>query len=309
MSLPIARPFAPDTARRIKRSSLAALLTSAALLTGCSPHLNVEGLPAERSPVDVGGYRMNLLCQGTAKGATVILDAGNGETSLTWTHVQPGVARFTRVCAYDRAGYAWSEASPKPRTVPVMVGELHALLGGAGIRGPVLLVGHSLGGIIARQYATKYPAEVSGVVLVDSAFETQFRRLPASVVKATVSGLQQLKTAEQLIGMGLSAVVSMMVPLEPRLPAAVAEAERTLMLADPKQVAATRGEIEDLFDYLDVRLKDESCIHNLRYTMQFLMERRLDMPKIMSWLNENGGYCDCEVLQNIEPNWFRAFGE
>jgi Protein of unknown function (DUF2695) len=76
-----------------------------------------------------------------------------------------------------------------------------------------------------------------------------------------------------------------------------------------ESLPATREQIEDLFDYLDVRLKDESCIHNLRFTMQFLMERRLDMPKVMSWLNENGGYCDCEVLQNIEPNWFRAFDE
>ena len=72
---------------------------------------------------------------------------------------------------------------------------------------------------------------------------------------------------------------------------------------------ATKDEIEDLFDYLDVRMQEESCIHNLRFAMQFLMERRLDMPKVMSWLNENGGYCDCEVLQNIEPNWFRAFEE
>jgi len=70
---------------------------------------------------------------------------------------------------------------------------------------------------------------------------------------------------------------------------------------------AKQEEIENLFDYLDRRLKDESCVHNLRFTMQFLMEKRLNMPKVMSWLNENGGYCDCEVLQNIEPGWFMAF--
>lgn len=72
---------------------------------------------------------------------------------------------------------------------------------------------------------------------------------------------------------------------------------------------ATKEQIEDLFDYLDRRLADESCVHNLRFTMQFLMERRLDMPRVMSWLNENGGYCDCEILQNIEPQWFMAFDE
>lgn len=76
-----------------------------------------------------------------------------------------------------------------------------------------------------------------------------------------------------------------------------------------ESLPATRDEIEDLFDYLDVRMREESCIHNLRFTMHYLMERRLNMPKVMSWLNENGGYCDCEVLQNIEPNWFKAFEE
>ena len=76
-----------------------------------------------------------------------------------------------------------------------------------------------------------------------------------------------------------------------------------------ESLPATREQIEDLFDYIDKRTQTEPCEHNLRFTMQFLMERRLDMPKIMSWLNENGGYCDCEVLQNIEPHWFVAFDE
>ena len=76
-----------------------------------------------------------------------------------------------------------------------------------------------------------------------------------------------------------------------------------------ESLPASKEQIEDLFDFIDKHLQSESCIHNLRFTMQFLMERRLDMPKIMSWLNENGGYCDCEVLQNIEPSWFRAFDE
>jgi len=76
-----------------------------------------------------------------------------------------------------------------------------------------------------------------------------------------------------------------------------------------ESLPATREEIEDLFDYLDKRLQDESCVHNLRFTMQFLMEKRLNMPRVMSWLNENGGYCDCEVLQNIETRWFEAFEE
>jgi pimeloyl-ACP methyl ester carboxylesterase len=246
MSYPIAQASTPNAARWIKRSLLGLLLITSTLMASCSPTLNLNRLPPKGALVDVAGSKLHLFCQGTANGSTVILDAGNGETSLTWTLVQPEVAKFTRVCAYDRAGYAWSDASPKPRSVPVMVDELHALLKWAGIQGPIVLVGHSLGGIIARQYALKYSRDVSGVVLVDSAHEAQFSRLPASVVEATSSGLNQLKTAEQLIGMGLSSVVSSLIPLETRLPAAVAEQDHALMLADPKQVAATRRELEEL---------------------------------------------------------------
>lgn len=92
--------------------------------------------------------------------------------------------------------------------------------------------------------------------------------------------------------------------LENWLQLSPAERERFL-----ESLPAKKEEIEDLFDYLDRRLKDESCVHNLRFTMQFLMEKRLNMPKVMSWLNENGGYCDCEVLENIEKQWFLAFDE
>lgn len=76
-----------------------------------------------------------------------------------------------------------------------------------------------------------------------------------------------------------------------------------------ENLPATREQIEDLFDYLDVRLAKVECEHDLKFTMQFLMENRLNMPKFMSWLNENGAYCDCEILQNVEPQWFQAFEE
>lgn len=76
-----------------------------------------------------------------------------------------------------------------------------------------------------------------------------------------------------------------------------------------ENLPAERERIEDLFDYLDVRLSKNECEHDLKFTMQFLMENRLSMPTFMSWLNENGAYCDCEILQNVEPQWFLAFEE
>jgi len=85
--------------------------------------------------VDIGGYRLHINCTGTGS-PTVILDAGLGGTSLDWSLVQPAVARFTRVCSYDRAGYGWSDTGPGPRTSQQIVQELHLLLVHAQVSGP-----------------------------------------------------------------------------------------------------------------------------------------------------------------------------
>src|SRR5207302_3509910 len=92
-----------------------------------------------------------------------------GDWSATWSsRVQPGVAESTRVCTYDRAGYGYSEPGPLPRTADRIAQELHILLQHADIPGPYVIVGHSLGGAHARVFAHEYPAEVAGVVLIES---------------------------------------------------------------------------------------------------------------------------------------------
>jgi pimeloyl-ACP methyl ester carboxylesterase len=123
--------------------------------------------------VDAGGHRIHLRC--TGEGApTVILETGGGDFSFVWALVQPDVAKFTRVCSYDRAGYAWSEAGPKPRTMAQIVYELHTGLASAGITGPYVFVGASFGGLISRIFASTYPSDLSGIVLVDGAQESGF---------------------------------------------------------------------------------------------------------------------------------------
>src|SRR5215210_1375851 len=104
-------------------------------------------------------------------GPTVVMDSGIGGGVLDWQTVQPKVAKFARVCSYDRSGLGWSESGPKPRTSPRIVEELHALLENAGVGGPYVLVGHSFGGANAQLYAAEYPKEVAGMVLVDSALD------------------------------------------------------------------------------------------------------------------------------------------
>ena len=120
--------------------------------------------------VDVGGFRLHINCVGTGN-PTVVLDAGLGQTSLDWSLVQPELGRSTRVCAYDRAGMAWSDPSPHPRKPSVVAEELHTLLANADIAGPYVLVAHSLSGKYARMFATRYPNEVAGLVLIDARHE------------------------------------------------------------------------------------------------------------------------------------------
>src|SRR5512134_561267 len=98
--------------------------------------------------VKVEEYRLHLNCTGEGS-PTVILESGMNEFSLSWALVQPGVAKFTRVCSYDRAGLGWSEPGQAPRTSETIVRELHALLSAAGITGPLVLAGHSFGGMNA----------------------------------------------------------------------------------------------------------------------------------------------------------------
>jgi hypothetical protein len=93
--------------------------------------------------VDIGGYKLHLWCTGDGAPA-VILDTGLGGSSADWGFVQPDVARFTRVCSYDRAGMGYSDPGPSPRTARRIASELAELLVRSGIGGPVVLVGASI---------------------------------------------------------------------------------------------------------------------------------------------------------------------
>jgi pimeloyl-ACP methyl ester carboxylesterase len=126
---------------------------------------------------DVGGHRLHLNCTGTG-GPTVVLENGLGETSPLWSLVTRSVGRDTRVCAYDRAGQGWSGDAPRPQDGAEIAADLHTLLARAHETGPYVLVGHSTGGVYALTYMARYPAEVAGMVLLDSASPNQFTALP-----------------------------------------------------------------------------------------------------------------------------------
>ena len=117
--------------------------------------------------IDIGhGRFLNLRCSGSGS-RTVLLEAGALNDSSTWFKVQPLLAAHARVCAYDRAGFGFSSEGPLPRNLDADVSDLHALIQRAGLATPLVMVGHSLGTNIVRQYASRYPGDVSAMVLLD----------------------------------------------------------------------------------------------------------------------------------------------
>ncbi|WP_090450161.1 alpha/beta hydrolase [Dyella sp. OK004] len=117
--------------------------------------------------IDLGDRRyLNLRCSGSGA-QTVMLEAGAVADSSTWFKVQPLLAAHARVCAYDRAGFGFSSEGPLPRSLDADVSDLHALIQSAGLATPLVMVGHSLGSNIVRQYASRYPADVRAIVLLD----------------------------------------------------------------------------------------------------------------------------------------------
>jgi pimeloyl-ACP methyl ester carboxylesterase len=135
-------------------------------------------MPGER--LDIGSYKLHIYCTGQGSPA-VILDSGLGDGYTVWHKVQPLISAFTRVCSYDRAGYGYSDSSPQPRSSKVFAEELHVLLQRATIAPPYILVGHSMGGLDVRLYAKGYPADVAGMVLVDSSHPEQQKRFPQAL--------------------------------------------------------------------------------------------------------------------------------
>lgn len=152
--------------------------------------------------VDIGGYKLHIYCTGQGS-PTVILDAGLGDSFISWQKVQPQIAKFTRVCSYDRAGLGYSESSPRPRTCRVFVDELQRLLQRAAIASPLILVGHSMGGFDVRLYASLYRHEVAGMVLVDSSHPEQQKRLPPAINDLDATWLREQQLFEFTMPFGI----------------------------------------------------------------------------------------------------------
>lgn len=172
--------------------------------------------------VTVGEHRLHLNCQGSGQ-PLVLLESGLSGWSQDWARVQPALARHTTVCSYDRAGYAWSDEAPAARTGLLAVEDLRTLLRNAGLQGPMVLVGHSWGGMLAQMLAQTHPEEVLGLVLVDALHHDQTASMDPAA-HARYSRTMQLLTGSatwlaplgltRLAGMPASVVVDKLPPSE-----------------------------------------------------------------------------------------------
>ena len=154
------------------------------------------------SLVDVGGYRLHIHSLGVGR-PTVVLESGIAASSLSWCPVQAEVAKFARVCSYDRAGLGWSESGPSPRSIARLVQELHRLLVSASVPDPYVLVGHSFGAFTARAYASTYPSEVAALVLVDPLHPSEWMNMTAEQRRILRGGVQLSHIGALLTRLGL----------------------------------------------------------------------------------------------------------
>lgn len=173
---------------KLKLLVLAAL--SFITITGNAQASTLKGSTARVvENINVDGRQLAVTCQGEGQ-PTVVLEAGFGDHAGVWTSfVRSSIAAFSRVCAYSRADLGSSDPAPEKRDIQDVVNDLRAVLVDGFIKGPVVLVGHSIGGLIINMYAHQHPKQIAGLVFIDSSHPNQKNRiekvLPPALVAAS----------------------------------------------------------------------------------------------------------------------------
>jgi pimeloyl-ACP methyl ester carboxylesterase len=182
--------------------------------------------------VSVDGRRLHLFCTGSG-GPSVVIEQGAGSPSSLWWPIQQKMATFARVCTYDRAGYLWSEPVRKARSVRERSEELHLLLKVAGVPAPYLLVAHSYGGLIVRDFVLRHPEEIAGLVLVDTPDEPSLCEAEVQVLYARMRILMKVLEAASRFGL-------------PRLLQKIPAVRQALWFVRPDEYAATADDLASL---------------------------------------------------------------
>lgn len=224
-----------------------ATLMAAALLAGFVSESVIRSQVRSEFPVagrmiDIGDRSIQLDCRGAGT-PTVVLESGLDVLgSLSWSAVHDSLAAITRTCAYSRAGMLWSDPSNVPFSTKAVAHDLHAMLAAAGESAPLVLVGHSIGGLYVAKYRELFSRDVVGMVLVDASHPGQVARMEAASGASMAQPMGLLKTAAALAPTGLLRMLAPpMVP--PRAPAVT---QRTVMAFVPMSARALVNESRDL---------------------------------------------------------------
>jgi pimeloyl-ACP methyl ester carboxylesterase len=178
----------------------------------------VNRVPPPGRVVDAGGVRLHINCAGSGTPA-VVFDAALGASSISWSLVQPAVARITTACTYDRAGFGWSGAGPLPRTAGRIASELHALLARANVPPPYVLVGHSFGGLVMRIFSARFPAATAGLVLIDPAHPEEWLEPGAHERRQIDRGVRLCRYGARAARLGMAKAVAAFVAIGALAPA------------------------------------------------------------------------------------------
>ena len=207
--------------------------------------------PAPGQLVAVGKRRLHIQCQG--QGPAVVIEAGLSQytANSTYRKVMEQAAPFARVCIYDRAGLGWSDPDPRERTHDAMVADLHALIGKLRLKGKVVLVGHSMGGLIVRRYAALHPRKVAGIVLADATPEsTLFNPAAVKARQAIVAqidkGLAAAKNDQPVVPMPPSTPAEVRLAFTPPVLRALREEYRAIDRVPAPLQASGYGTLGDL---------------------------------------------------------------
>ena len=233
--------------------------------------------PAPAPPgtlVDIGGQRLHLNCTGQGS-PTVLLESGTGDVSVIWSLVQPGVSAFTRVCSYDRGGYAWSDPGTRPRTFAQLALELHQALAILHIGPPYIVVGQSYGGLAIRGFAARYRSEVLGAVMVDAVHEDQqvvYGGQPHRIrdsAKGRPFPAPQIRLDSEMLRSAQAKAAAREQPVEPPLDRLPTNAQRiwrwanTQPLLEMAQQAELDWSPEELALMHESRLKDRATLGDI----------------------------------------------
>ena len=184
LGLVILRLARPATRRWIRFvgwavCAVAVLLAIGAAITMGRIQRAMAAFPPPGRLVDVGGYRMHIQAEGDAKGGpTVVWIVGAHEAGLNLNHLHKVMREETRSILFDRPGTGWSDAGPYPRRTSREADELATLLDRSGEKGPFVLIGHSYGGLLAANFARRYPARTAALVMADGTPPDVFMYLP-----------------------------------------------------------------------------------------------------------------------------------